>query len=41
MGLFQGLPHPHVDQFGSTAALALSGAALRAHAGIAGGSMGG
>jgi hypothetical protein len=37
MGLSKGMPHPHVgQQWGSTPALALSGAVLRAQAGITG-----
>jgi hypothetical protein len=34
LGLSEGRPQPHVGQWGSTPALALSGAALRAHAAI-------
>jgi hypothetical protein len=35
LGLSGDLPQPHIGQWGSTPALALSGAALRAHAAIA------
>jgi hypothetical protein len=34
LGLSEGRPQPHIGQWGSTPALALSGAALRAHAAI-------